>query len=144
MTEVVAGAASGNFWKPPNGTYILELIEVEERLQVKGFGGELKDKWAFHFMLYNLDGTPYLNEDGEHAEFVAEETMSLDVKSRARPFFNALLNRDIEDGEKSSAIIAEAMNNKAMGQFGNNQNGKPGKLKVMIAQPNAPTAAGGE
>ena len=143
---VTASSGGGDFWKPPNGMYVVELADSEDRPDQTGYGGKIVDQWRLTFKVLNLsDQTPYTGPDvegneqatDEGAEFVVDISQTLGLKSTARPWFSALRNKDVEDGENSEDIIPDCIGRRAMAQFANNEKGRPGKLKNLIPLPPA-------
>lgn len=133
--------SGGQFFTPANGTYIGEFLGTEDSgvvfMRKDEETGEEKpnpqERWKFK--LFKLNGDPVIDEkSGEQAVGDGLSSQSTGPNSKAREWTLALYGPDAQWDESAdpNEFIAGAIGRKAMLTYGNNTQGKPGKLRQVV------------
>jgi len=131
---------SSGFGKLPNkeqrGGYVGELVDViEGPIFTDNKTGKPTPKMAWVFRLFSLNGQPFLDAESDPPgqQFIATalSNQTMAMRSTARKWFAAMLNRPVADGEDPDKLIAEAQKLRFMLQFGASDTDKT-KLSTIM------------
>lgn len=129
--KVSDGTSGGGEWfRPANGMYVMEFTGFTDSEQ-KGFEtDEMEPAWDLSFRIGSFPAFDLLKDDaGEPRVYVERVKRSLHPRSNAYGILKALLDREIETGEDSDDLFAEAAGKKMLAQFDKSTTGKDGRLK---------------
>ena len=100
------------------GRYLLKLVRFED-LGVSTFAepGDPNPphsiRWAFLVARPDSSTEPLLGMDGQRFELFGYTSTATGKKSKARPWLQALLGRELSEGEKGADLAREALGRKA-------------------------------
>lgn len=112
----VPGSGGGSTVDP--GSYICKLVRFE-KMEDGEWGA--RRRWVFH-LADAKSKTAIYNSDGTLHEFKHTTSTKTGRKAKAREFFEALLGRELQDGEVGIALAREAMGKQALALIGENDN----------------------
>ncbi len=130
----------------PRGQYIVKVSRLEEA--ESQLYGNTQVKWVFN--VASPDGKPMMGSSGQPVELwqFTSKNLTKHPKNLTRPWLEALLGRDLHDGEDGAPLAKEVIGKKAMVFIDQipNQNGVTrNKIQSMwpmgTAAPVAPTDA---
>lgn len=101
------------------GRYIVRVVGLDPTEHVE-YGPGIK--WRFN-LAEQATGTPIYQADGSMYELWQTTSTKLSPRSRARPWVEALLGRDLADGDTGPALAQEVIGKKALALVGPNDKG---------------------
>jgi hypothetical protein len=138
MDLKVRTASGGDFVRPDNGYYLLRFDGLEDAGEWDNFEKTKKiNKLRMVLAAFNQQTRqPILLTEGEHAgeQMVIKPLMTASghIKSTLYQFASVIIGREPEEDEDIGELLAECIGRVVVGQVGNDQNQKPGKLKVLM------------
>jgi hypothetical protein len=138
MDLKVRTASGGDYVRPDNGYYLLRFDGIEDAGEWDNFDKTKKiNKMRMVFAAFTqVERTPILMVEGEHAgeQMVIKPLMTASghIKSTCYAFGSVVLGREPAEDEDLGALLATKVGTFIVGQVGNDQNQKPGKLKVLM------------
>lgn len=115
MTSLFKPVASGNFYRPPAGQYLAELLRFEDGGMGKDFGDGkppkpmVRWKWS----LLNLDGSPVMN-GSTPAEVDAIAPAEPTPRNKTGQLFKAHLKRALKPGDDVDEAAQECIGKRVM------------------------------
>lgn len=138
MDLKVRTASGGDYVRPDNGYYLLRFDGIEDAGEWDNFDKTKKiNKMRMVFAAFTqVERTPILLTEGEHAgeQMVIKPLMTASghIKSTCYQFGSVILGREPAEDEDLGVLLAGKLGTLVVGQVGNNENQKPGKLKVLM------------
>jgi len=138
MDLKVRTASGGDFVRPDNGYYLLRFDGIEDAGEWDNFEKTKKiNKLRMVLAAFNQQTRqPILLTEGEHAgeQMVIKPLMTASghIKSTLYQFGSVIIGREPEEDEDLGELLASCIGTVVVGQVGNDQNQKPGKLKVLM------------
>jgi hypothetical protein len=134
----VRTASGGDFVRPDNGYYLFRFDGIEDAGEWDNFDKTKKIN-KLRMVLAAFDQQtrqPIILTEGEHAgeQMIVKPLMTASghIKSTLYQFGSVIIGREPEEDEDLGALLATKIGTLVMGQVGNDQNQKPGKLKVLM------------
>lgn len=110
--SLLPNASSGDFEAPDPGNYRGVFLGIEP---FEGGTGEFGPSVLFSFEVCDLiSGEPTLGESGNQIIGDGVASAKMTPNAKARKWLTALVNREVEDGEDSDTLVAEAIGKTAM------------------------------
>jgi hypothetical protein len=138
MDLKVRSTSGGDFVRPDNGYYLFRFDGIEDAGEWDNYDKTGKVH-KLRMVLAAFDQQtrqPILLTEGENAgkQMVIKPLMTASghIKSALYGFGTVIIGRDPEDDEDLGELLATKVGTFVIGQVGNDQSGKPGKLKTMM------------
>jgi hypothetical protein len=138
IMDIFDDVPSSKFETVQPGSYIVKLVRVE-KAEDGQFGP--RRRWVFH-LADAATGTPAYRADGSLFEFAQLSSTKLGRKARAREYAEALLNRDLTDGERGADLVPQLVGKKALALIGENANGWTEVIRMQPLKATAEAAVG--